>query len=107
MRRHRAVLLGVLVTEPRAELHDPLDTDAKGSQLLSADFLRHAATQVLNKKSGAVVLWELGNVETHTLARIERPECADGGPEIISHFRHHHQAFAFHLGRDALGALRP
>jgi hypothetical protein len=33
-----------------------------------------------------------------------RPEGADGGPEIISRFRHHHQAFAFHLGGDALGA---
>jgi hypothetical protein len=58
VRRHWAVLLGVLITAPRAELHDPLDTHAKGSQLLSDDVLRHAATHVLNKKSGAVVLWE-------------------------------------------------
>jgi hypothetical protein len=35
-----------------------LDTDAKGSELLSDDVLRHAATQVLDKKSGAAVLWE-------------------------------------------------
>jgi hypothetical protein len=43
-------------------------------------------------------------MEIHSLARIERPQGADGGPEIISRFRHHHQAFAIHLGRDALGA---
>jgi hypothetical protein len=43
-------------------------------------------------------------MEIYFLARIERPESADGGPEIISRFRHHHHALAFHLGRDALGA---
>jgi hypothetical protein len=47
VRRHWAVLLGVLVAAPRAELHDPLDTYAKGSQLLSDNVFRHAATQVL------------------------------------------------------------
>jgi hypothetical protein len=36
-------------------------------------------------------------METHSLSRIERPEGADGGPETIGRFRHHHQAFAFHL----------
>jgi hypothetical protein len=46
----------VLVTAPRAKLHDPLDTDAKGSQLLTDDVLRHAATQGLKEKSGAAVL---------------------------------------------------
>jgi hypothetical protein len=37
-------------------------------------------------------------MEIYSLARIERTEGADGGPEIISRFRHHHQAFDFHLG---------
>jgi hypothetical protein len=46
-------------------------------------------------------------METHSLTRIERPECADGGPDIFCRFRHHHQAFAFHLSREALGARRP
>jgi hypothetical protein len=41
---------------------------------------------------------------TQSLARIDRPEGADGGLEIINRFRHHHQVFAFHLGRNALGA---
>jgi hypothetical protein len=58
VRRHWAVLLGVLVAAPRAELHDPLDTHAKGSQLLSDNVLRHAATQVLHEKSGAAIFWE-------------------------------------------------
>jgi hypothetical protein len=55
---HWAVILGVLVVAPRAKLHDPLDTDAKGLQLLSDDVLVHTATQILNKKAGAAVLWE-------------------------------------------------
>jgi hypothetical protein len=58
VRRHWAVILRVLVTEPRAKLHDPLDTDAKGFQLLSTDVLMHAATQLLNEKAGAAVLWK-------------------------------------------------
>jgi hypothetical protein len=40
------------------KLHDPLGTDAKGFHLLSDDILRHAATQVLDEKSGSAVLWE-------------------------------------------------
>jgi hypothetical protein len=51
------VLFQVPVTALLAKLHDPLDTDAKGSQLLSDDVLRNAATQIVNKKSGAAVLW--------------------------------------------------
>jgi hypothetical protein len=43
-------------------------------------------------------------METDPLARIERPVGADGGTKIISRFRHYHQIFAFHLGRNALGA---
>ena len=58
VRRRWAVLLGVLIAAPRAELRDPLDKDAKGSQLLSDDVLRHEATQILNQKADAVVLWE-------------------------------------------------
>jgi hypothetical protein len=50
--------LRVPVTAQRAKLHDPLDTDVKGSQLLSDNVLRHAATQVLDEKTGAAVLWE-------------------------------------------------
>jgi hypothetical protein len=43
-------------------------------------------------------------METHSLARIERSEVAYGGSQIISHFQHHYQVFAFHLGRSDLGA---
>jgi hypothetical protein len=56
--RRWAVLLRVSVTVPRAKLHDPFGTDAKGSQLLSDDVLRHASAQVRDEKSGAAVLWE-------------------------------------------------
>jgi hypothetical protein len=42
-------------------------------------------------------------MEIYSLSRMERPEGGDG-PEIISRLRHHHQAFAFHLGGHALGA---
>jgi hypothetical protein len=45
---HWAVILKVLITAPRAKLHDTWGTDAKGFQLLSDDVLRHVATQVLN-----------------------------------------------------------
>jgi hypothetical protein len=48
----------VLVASPQPKLHDPLDTDAKGFQLLSDDVLVHAETQILNEKMGATVLWE-------------------------------------------------
>jgi hypothetical protein len=58
VRRHWAVLFRVPVTAPRAKLHYPLGTDAKGPQLLSDDVLRHAMTQVLDEKSGAAVIWE-------------------------------------------------
>ena len=33
-------------------------TDAKGLQLLSDDVLMHTATQILNEKASAAVLWE-------------------------------------------------
>jgi hypothetical protein len=99
-----AVLLRVLVTAPQAKLHEPLDTDAQGFQLLSDDVLKHAETQVLNEKAGATVTWECECVKTHSLANIEAPEGDDGGPEIVSRFLLHHQVFAFLLGGMALGA---
>ena len=55
VRRHRAVILWVLVT---AKVHDPLDTDAKGLQLLSDDVLVHWAAEILYKKAGAAFFWE-------------------------------------------------
>jgi hypothetical protein len=57
VRRHWAVLFCVPATALRAKLHYPLDTDAKSSQLLT-DVLKHAATQVLNEKSGAAIFWK-------------------------------------------------
>ena len=42
-------------------------------------------------------------MKTHSFAHIERPEGANGGPEIIGRFRHYHQFFALHLGGKALG----
>ena len=56
VRRHFAVLLKAPVRAPREELHNPLDTDAKGCQFLSGNVLSHAATQILNEKSAAALL---------------------------------------------------
>jgi hypothetical protein len=58
VRRHWAVILGIVVTAPQANLHDLLETDAMGFQLLSDDVLVHAASQIVYKKAGAAVLWE-------------------------------------------------
>jgi hypothetical protein len=51
-------MLGVLVTAPRAKLHDLLDTNAKGLHLLSDDVLVHSAAQMLYKTAAATVFWE-------------------------------------------------
>jgi hypothetical protein len=62
----RAVFGGFLVTAPGSQLHDSLDTNVQGIQLLPDDALRHSLTQVLYQKPHTAVLWEREGVETHT-----------------------------------------
>jgi hypothetical protein len=48
MRGAKTVLVRILVAAAGSELHDSLDTDAQGSQLLQHEALRHPLAEVFN-----------------------------------------------------------
>ena len=48
MRGRGSVFGSVLIAAPTVELHDSLDTDAQGFQLLSNDSLRRISVEVFN-----------------------------------------------------------
>ena len=67
VRGERAFLVWVLVATPGTQLHDCLDINVQGLQLLADDSLRYSPAQVLHQKPLTTVLREPKGVETHTL----------------------------------------
>ena len=65
------------------QLHDCLDMNVQGLQLLPEDALRHSPAQVLHQKPHTTVLRERKGVETHTLPPIKGPQCADHGSKTV------------------------
>jgi hypothetical protein len=63
----RAVLCRFLFAAAGSQLHDSLDTNIQGFQLLPDDALRHTPTGVLYQKPHTTVFREREVVETHTL----------------------------------------
>ena len=59
-----------MITAPRMELHDSLDTNGQGSQLLPDEALRHLPAQDFNQQTHTAILWEIEDEENHTLAPI-------------------------------------
>jgi hypothetical protein len=49
LRGRMEVLGGVLVAATRAELHDTLDTNVQGFQLLMDEILRHSSVLILDR----------------------------------------------------------
>jgi hypothetical protein len=77
------VLGRILIAAAGAELHDTLDTNVQGSQLLPNDALRHPFAEVLHQQSHATVLRQREGVKTHTLLAVKGPQRADRGSEAI------------------------
>jgi hypothetical protein len=75
----RAVFRSVLKAAPGSQLHDSLNTNVQGFQLLPDDALRHTPAQVLHQKPHIAVFWEAEGVETYTLPPNEGPQCTDHG----------------------------
>ena len=63
----RLVLGWVLVATAGTQLHDCLDMNVQGLQLLPDDALGHSPAQVLHQKPHTALLREGEGVETHTL----------------------------------------
>jgi hypothetical protein len=103
----RAVFGWVLIAAAGSQLHDSLDTNVQGCQLLPDDALRHTPTQVLHQKPHTAVLWEIEGVETHTLPPIEGPQRTDHGSEPVGVCWYDHQILALELGRQTARARRP
>ena len=55
------------IAAPRSELHDSLDTDAQGLELLPDYAFRHVPAKVFNQQTKIAILWESDSVKTHTL----------------------------------------
>jgi hypothetical protein len=80
----RAVLGGVLVMAAGSELHDPLNLNVQGFQLLTDSALRHPLAQILYQQSHAAILRKRERVETHTLPSVKGTQRADCGSEAVS-----------------------
>jgi hypothetical protein len=63
----RAVLGRVLYTTAKSQLHDFLDINVQGLQVLPYDALRHFPVQLFVRVSHIAFLREREGVETHTL----------------------------------------
>ena len=94
---------GVLITAPRAELHDALDTDAQSLQLLPDDAFSHLPAEVFDQQAYTTILWERESVKALILASIKGSEGTDCSSEAVGNSRHDHQSIALHLGRQTAG----
>jgi hypothetical protein len=83
-----SIACGVLIAAPRAELHDALDTDSQGLNLLPDDALRHLPAEVFHQQTYTTILWETETVKSHTLAPIKGSEDTDCGSETVGSPRH-------------------
>ena len=79
----KAVLGGGRIAKAGSQLHDFLNTDVQGFQLLSDDALRPTPTQILHQKSRTAAPLEREGVETHTVFPIKRPLRNDRGSEPV------------------------
>jgi hypothetical protein len=61
-----AVFGWVLVAVAGSQLHDSLDTNFQGFQLLPPDAIRHTPTQTLHQNSQTTVVRERKSVKAHT-----------------------------------------
>jgi hypothetical protein len=91
VRSGRAVLGGVLVVAARSELHDPLNLNVQGFQLLPDSVLRHPLAQILHQQSHAAILRKRESVKTHTLPSVKGTQGADCSPESVCRRWDHYQ----------------
>jgi hypothetical protein len=83
VRSGRVVLGGVLVAATGSELHEPMNLNVQGFQLLTDSALRYLLAQILYQQFHTAILRKRESVETHTLPSVKGTRGTDCGSDAV------------------------